>query len=715
MNRPLQHVLPRPARRLLSAACLCLGLLRAEVALSPFFAPGMVMQADAAFPVWGTADPGEFVTVTLGGHVRNSAADREGRWRVAFPHLPRGGEALRLGVKAENQLDLHPVWIGDLFVVAGDIPRVSGDTPPSESPPEVSALFTVPPMDALLPSTRLEGDWASASAHPLADALAAELADRSGMPVGLILLSAPGLIDAWIPADALAALPAAAPLLEVYEKRGLSTAVEASRDDYRKRLEAWRRAGQNLPLEPEDRPRPGETPEAWRQAPSSRVNAMAAPLAGLPMRGLFWVHGRDEQSAGRAAQYGELLPAALEGFRRLFRRETLPIQILQTGSQRFRRLDDRDAAELREAQWHLQTDPNNRVVVSLDLGPDPDGKILADRMADAMLSQLRGDREGISPSPASIQTRDDALVVSFRDTGGGLRSTGQPLQGFVLRDGDRRWVWADAVIDGDDVRVSAPGVAHPAAVRYAWRDLPARGATLVNARGLPAPSFRSDEEPLVTRNAVKPGDLRRHSLIGELYVEDPRLPRVLIIGDSVAIGQIPTLRRLFDGRANILVGNHLRGAGFYTTPGALKDDTLARFLEETGPYDVVQFNMGIHEFAGRREPKKTAPGYGERLRNIVGVLRAHSPDTRLVWCSSTGSQADGLIDRFPLYLTAARAYNAEAKRVMRELQVPVTDLFGHTQPEAERYIAGDHIHLRLDVKPEISQFMAENLREALEN
>jgi sialate O-acetylesterase len=714
MTCPIPRFSSLPVGLLFSAACLCLSLLRAEVNLSPFFAPGMVLQSEAPLAVWGSATPGENIRVSLGESAQEVSADREGRWRVAFAPLPRGNEPYTLRVSGSNTLELHPVWIGDLFAVAGEIPATSAPASPPEPTPENVSVFTVRPGSALLTSSQLEGEWSRTSAHPFALALAAELQARSGYPMGLILLSAPGNIETWIPEDLLADTPAAAPLVKVYEAQGLSSAVEQNRKDYEQRLADWRRAGQNLPLEPEERPLPQAPAGRWQQAPSSRFNAMAAPLAGFPVRGLFWMHGHDEESVGRADQTGELIPSALKGFRRLLRRDSLPVQILQTGSQRFRRLDNRAAAELREAQWDLQSHPANRVLVSLDLGPAPDRRILTDRMADAMLSQLRGDREGISPSPSSIHAIGNSMYLTFRDTSGGLRSTEGPLRGFALQDG-ARWVWADARVEGDRIRLDAPGVTSPSAVRYAWQDLPVNGATLVNGRGLPAPSFRSDEAPPVTRRAVKPGELRRHSTVSELYIEDPRLPRVLVIGDSVAIGQIPTLRRLFAGKANIIVGNHYRGAGFYTTANALKDQTLEQFLEATGPYDVIQFNMGIHEFASQRAPEKTAPAYGERLRKIVSVLRNHHPGTDVIWCSSTGSHADGQIPRFPEYLSAAKAYNAAAARVMQELNVPVTDLFGYTQPEVKRYIGGDFIHLRLEVKPEISDFMAENIRKALNN
>jgi sialate O-acetylesterase len=57
---------------------------------------------------------------------------------------------------------------------------------------------------------------------------------------------------------------------------------------------------------------------------------------------------------------------------------------------------------------------------------------------------------------------------------------------------DKKFVWADAVIDGDSVVVSSASVPKPAAVRYAWAgNFP--WANLFNKDGLPAQTFRTDD------------------------------------------------------------------------------------------------------------------------------------------------------------------------------------------------------------------------------
>ena len=73
------------------------------------------------------------------------------------------------------------------------------------------------------------------------------------------------------------------------------------------------------------------------------------------------------------------------------------------------------------------------------------------------------------------------------------------LEGFAICGADRKWVWADARIDGDSVLVWSDKVPRPVAVRYGWADNPT--CNLYNGAGLPASPFRTDDFPASTANA----------------------------------------------------------------------------------------------------------------------------------------------------------------------------------------------------------------------
>jgi sialate O-acetylesterase len=90
-----------------------------------------------------------------------------------------------------------------------------------------------------------------------------------------------------------------------------------------------------------------------------------------------------------------------------------------------------------------------------------------------------------------MQLTGPRAVISFKDDGHGLVSTsGDGLTGFQIAGADKKFVPADARIEGNNVIVSSAQVPEPVAVRYAWTNVPA--VSLTNSAGLPAAPFRTD-------------------------------------------------------------------------------------------------------------------------------------------------------------------------------------------------------------------------------
>jgi len=93
-----------------------------------------------------------------------------------------------------------------------------------------------------------------------------------------------------------------------------------------------------------------------------------------------------------------------------------------------------------------------------------------------------------------------AVTMQFPpSTQGTLAMRPSPVKGFAICGEDKKWVWANAVIEGDTVVVSSPEVAKPVAVRYGWAANPV--VNLCNGKGLPASPFRTDDFAGVTVNA----------------------------------------------------------------------------------------------------------------------------------------------------------------------------------------------------------------------
>ncbi|MFO1515229.1 MAG: hypothetical protein U1F83_20405 [Verrucomicrobiota bacterium] len=95
-----------------------------------------------------------------------------------------------------------------------------------------------------------------------------------------------------------------------------------------------------------------------------------------------------------------------------------------------------------------------------------------------------------------MKVKGDKVTLKFDHVDGGLVAKGGKLTGFAIAGDDKKFIWADAAIEGNNVVVSSPQVAKPVAVRYAWDINPV--CNLYNQAGLPAVPFRTDDWKAIT-------------------------------------------------------------------------------------------------------------------------------------------------------------------------------------------------------------------------
>ena len=106
----------------------------------------------------------------------------------------------------------------------------------------------------------------------------------------------------------------------------------------------------------------------------------------------------------------------------------------------------------------------------------------------ALLAQNRG----ASPLYRQFTREDGAIRIWFDNAGTALATRGgDAVTGFQIAGADGKYGPATARIDGTTVLVSSPEIPNPQSVRYAWDYNPV--ANLVNAAGLPASAFRTDD------------------------------------------------------------------------------------------------------------------------------------------------------------------------------------------------------------------------------
>jgi sialate O-acetylesterase len=255
------------------------------------------------------------------------------------------------------------------------------------------------------------------------------------------------------------------------------------------------------PKRPDWGTRPAPVGAGNQNDPSVLYNAMIAPIVPFAIRGVIWYQG--ESNAGRAYQYRTLFPIMIRSWRSAWR-QNFPFYFVQLPNWRAAKPepDESDWAELREAQTITLREPHTGMAVTIDVGEENDlhprnKRDVGRRLALWALANTY--RHKVIPSGPLFQRyiiEGNVVRLHFRHSTGLKTSDGAPPKGFAIAGEDRRFVWADARIDGRTVVVSSPLVLKPVAVRYAWADNPR--VNLYNEAGLPASPFRTDNWAGVT-------------------------------------------------------------------------------------------------------------------------------------------------------------------------------------------------------------------------
>lgn len=239
---------------------------------------------------------------------------------------------------------------------------------------------------------------------------------------------------------------------------------------------------------------------AAQNQPTALFNAMIAPLVNYALKGFVWYQG--ESNTGRAEEYAKLQPAQITSWRSEWKQGDLPFLFVQLPN--FMDVSylpgESQWAAFRESQLRSLSVPNTAMAVTIDAGEwndiHPDNKkVVGDRLALAAEKIAYGEKNIVYSGPVfrSAVIENNKIILSFDNTGSGLISSdGEPLSQFAIAGADKKFVWANATIEGDKVVVWCDKIQAPVYVRYAWADNP-DGANLFNKEGLPASPFRTGQ------------------------------------------------------------------------------------------------------------------------------------------------------------------------------------------------------------------------------
>lgn len=475
-------------QQFLLAILICwtsLSVVCADITVPQHFSDNMVLQRNSQTRIWGTAKPGQELSLQFDDQTLQTTADSAGNWSIVIPVGAAGGpyDLTITATQGQPQLKLSNVMVGEVWLCSGQSNMQWPVSKSLNAQTEIEQsinypnlrLFTIHEKPSLQPLEAFEKvtGWVACSPDSVGEFSAVgyffgrELQKRfPDVPIGLVHSSWGGTTcEAWISRPRLDSIPSLAPLLEHW------TTIEGPQN---------------------------------RNRPAVLYNGMISPLCGLPLRGVIWYQG--EANNGRGEQYATLLPTLIADWRSFFGQEELPFLFVQLAPFRYAQQSPEALAEIWDAQLKtLKTVPGTGMAVTTDIGANDDihpmnKQEVGRRLALLALTEVYRDqlppdqRDLVSSGPIyqSMETIGDRIRLTFAHAEGlAARGNEATLTEFTLCGADQKFVPATAVIVKGGVEVFAEGITNPVAVRFAWHDT--AEPNLINGAGLPASPFRTDE------------------------------------------------------------------------------------------------------------------------------------------------------------------------------------------------------------------------------
>ncbi len=526
------------------AAAAILPLAQAEVKMPEVFSSHMVLQRDAAIPVWGWADPGETVTVSIAGLQKSTTADPKGNWQVDLPPM-QPGAPLQLSVKGNNALVFEDILVGDVWLCSGQSNmewRLSNTDNAAE---EIAAakhptirLFHVQRSWKSVPQRNLEATWKPCTPETVPSFSAVgyffgrELTQSLNVPIGLINSSWGGTrIEPWTPPTGFQQIKELESIAQQVELKDPASAVrkaalKRSIDQYNRWIQQAEASIANSTLVQAPPAFPQELLDyTSHQQPTVLYNAMIHPLLPLPIKGAIWYQG--ESNRGDGMDYADKMRALIAGWRSVWNNPELPFYFVQLAP-----YDYRSAPYLLPTIWQAQqqvakTVPHTGMAVINDIGNVKDihprnKRDVGLRLAKQALNKTYGKIEIVCEAPVfqEMEIQADKVRITFDHARSLKTRDGKAPDWFEISGEDGIYKKADATIDGTAVVLSEASISKPCAVRFAWHML--AEPNLTNEAGLPASAFKAGSIPEAAAVTSRVPEAKGFQAIYEL---DPSKPQ----------------------------------------------------------------------------------------------------------------------------------------------------------------------------------------------
>ena len=507
----------------------------ADVTLNGVFTDHMILQRDMLVPVYGTAEPGERVTVAFAGKEKSVVSDKDGKWSVKLDAMKVSTASEAMTVSGKNKLTLNDILMGDIWICSGqsNMEWVLGNCNRPDDLAQANfpliRLFQMRGTVSSSPRTEVTCiPWAPCTPQTVKDFPAVgyyfgrKVHQETGVPMGLIRSAQGGTaIEPWTPYAGLAMVPELAKDKETLDNQFKTyldqlASMQPKFDAYIAETKKALSGQVEMPVAslelPSLHPISNNAPQGW----NCLYNGYIHPLTRFAIKGVLWYQG--ESNCRNADTYLPKQRALIGSWRKAWNQGDFPfyfVQLANYGNPTDNPgADDGGWAKLRMAQLKSLAVPNTGMAVAIelaDLGNPGDvhaknKKDVGERLSLWALTKDYGKKNLVHSGPLykGMKVEGTRIRIAFDSVGSGLtvatkkgyepvvKEPQGKLQKFAIAGDDKQWVWADARIDGKTVVVSSPGVSKPVAVRDAFSSNP-DGCNLYNNEGLPASPFRTDK------------------------------------------------------------------------------------------------------------------------------------------------------------------------------------------------------------------------------
>lgn len=455
----------------------------AQIKLPQIIADNMILQRNAPVPVWGWAKAGYTIKVSFAGQQKSAVADASGYWKVVFNKMTANDKGQQMTITSDTStVKLNNILIGEVWFCSGQSnmeytmklgpsyvkPAKGIDssalelavTTPNIRLFKVEKVYSLP--DVTTKGWNESGGAALEQFSAVGYYFAKNLYNKLHIPIGMIQAAWGGSrIEPWTSPEAYAAEPAF--------KGDNATNIDSS-------------------------------------ATGKMYKSMVQPIAPYALHGFLWYQGESNCMINeKPGRYADKMQALIDNWRKEFDNPKAPFySVLIAPYYYTKRKDhvphtDQTLPEFWEQQIASLSIPYTDIITVTDLVDDlrnihPSYKWeVGRRMALVALAKDYGCKNTIYSGPRykSMEVKGDKLILQFNNAQGLKSSNGKPLNFFSIAGTDGNYVDANAKIKGNTVILSANGVANPTIARFAWTET--ANPNLVNAAGLPALPFRTDE------------------------------------------------------------------------------------------------------------------------------------------------------------------------------------------------------------------------------